>query len=102
MRIVLTNIAPKDAGVLARRLVRDRLAACVNLLPVRSVYRWEGAVQEEEEATLLIKVSEAGLTRLVTALEELHPYDVPEIVVLEVDVERSLDAYVDWVREETA
>ncbi len=101
MRIVLSNIAPEAADDVARTLIERRLAACVNLTPIRSVYRWEGAVHVDPEVTLMIKVSESGLDTLVATLQTLHPYDLPEIVVLPVDVDRSLDAYVDWVRAET-
>lgn len=102
MRIVLSNIGPDDAERVAQAIVSERLAACVNLLPVRSIYRWEGKVQNDAETTMLIKVSAAGVDALVAGLKELHPYDVPEIVVLEVDAAASLGAYVDWVRAETA
>lgn len=102
MRIVLSNIGPDDAERVATALVGERLAACVNLLPVRSIYRWDGAVQNDAETTMLIKVSADGVERLVASLKELHPYDVPEIVVLDVDAGASLGAYVDWVRAETA
>jgi periplasmic divalent cation tolerance protein len=101
MRIVLSNISPDHAPEVAKALVARRLAACVNLLPVRSVYRWEGSVHEDPETTMIIKVSESGLDRLVVALRGLHPYDLPEIVVLPVDTDRSLPAYVAWVRAET-
>jgi periplasmic divalent cation tolerance protein len=101
MRIVLSNISPDHAESVARSLIDRRLAACVNLLPITSVYRWEGAVQTDPEVTMLIKVSDAGVDTLVARLRELHPYDLPEIVVLPVDVDRSLAEYVAWVREET-
>jgi periplasmic divalent cation tolerance protein len=102
MKIVLSNISPETSESVARQLVDEGLAACVNLWPVRSVYRWEGAVHVDPEVTLLIKVSEEGVGRLVSRLEELHPYDLPEILVLGVDQDRSLDAYVQWVRDQTA
>lgn len=101
MRIVLSNLSPEAADEVARTLVERRLAACVNLTPIRSVYRWEGTVHVDPEVTMLIKVSEAGLDALVTELQVLHPYELPEILVLPVDLDRSLAAYVDWVRDET-
>lgn len=101
MRVVLSSISPEHADSVARALVERRLAACVNLLPIRSVYRWDGAVQNDPETTLVMKVSEAGLDTMVRELRKLHPYDLPEIVVLAVDVDRSLPEYVDWVRAET-
>ena len=101
MRVVLSNISPDHAHAVARELIDRRLAACVNLLPVTSVYRWKGTVQFDDEVTLLIKVSEESVDRLVAALSALHPYELPEIVVLPVDVDRSLQAYVTWVGQET-
>lgn len=102
MYIVLSNIGPDDADAVARTLVEERLAACVNLLPVRSVYRWEGAIHTDPETTMLIKVGAEALDRMTARLRELHPYDLPEIVVLPVDAERSLAEYVAWVRAESA
>lgn len=101
MRIVLSNIGPDDADRVARALVEERAAACVNLMPIRSVYRWDGAIQVDPEVAMLIKVSEPGVAHLVERLRELHPYELPEIVVLEVDAEQSLADYVQWVRTET-
>lgn len=99
MRIVICNCPPDEADGLARALVEERLAACVNIAPaVRSVYVWEGAVQDEVESTLVAKVPEARLDAAVSRLQELHSYDVPEVLALPVDTERSSKAYVDWVR----
>lgn len=102
MRIVLSNVGADQAQDLARKLVEERAAACVTLLAGRSIYRWEGAVCEEPETTLMIKVSAEATEALVRRLGELHPYDVPEIVVLEVDSGASLEGYVSWVRDNTA
>ena len=102
MRVVLSNISSDSADTVARALVEEGLAACVNMWPVRSVYRWEGAVHVDPEQTMLIKVSADGAERLVKRLRELHPYDLPEIVVLDVDPRYSLPEYVAWVREQTA
>ncbi len=100
MHLVLCNCSPADGPRLARALVEERLAACVNLIVgVTSVYRWEGAVHEDEETTLFIKVSAAKRDAMTARLIELHPYEVPEVLVLDPDVAASASAYVSWVRE---
>ena len=101
MRIVLSNLPPDHADAIASTLVEERLAACVNLLPVTSIYRWKGEICRDPEVTALIKVSEDGVERLRTRLRELHPYELPEIIALPVDAEGTLAEYVSWVREET-
>ena len=99
MRVVLCNCPPDAAPDLAHGLVANRLAACVNIVPgVRSLYVWEGRVCDDAESTLLIKVRAEGVPALREALASRHPYAVPEIVVLGVDVEASFRPYVDWVR----
>ncbi len=101
MRIVLSNLPPEHADRIATTLVQERLAACVNLLPVTSVYRWKGEICRDPEVTALIKVRADGVERLRDRLRQLHPYDLPEIVALPVDADGSLDAYIDWVRSES-
>ena len=102
MRIILSNCPPDKAETIAATLVEERLAACVNALPgVVSTYRWKGAVERDPETTLIVKTSAAALARCVARLRVLHPYEVPEIVVLQPDVAASLPAYVEWVRQET-
>ena len=83
-RVVLITAPDEDAGAtLARALVERRLAACVNLVPrVRSIYRWEGEVQDDGESLLVVKTRATRLAALESALAELHPYDVPECVAL--------------------
>lgn len=103
MKVVLCN-CPVDVGsALARALVLEGLAACVNVLPgVTSVYRWQGEVCEDEEVTLLIKVAAVGVGRLADAIRGRHPYEQPEIVVLDVDTAASDPGYVAWVRAMTS
>lgn len=101
MNIVLTNVPPDHSERIARALVDERLVACANWFPIRSAYRWKGAVCVEEEHSMLLKVAKERVAALKARLLELHPYELPEIVVLEVDAARSLDAYVAWVREES-
>ena len=101
MKIVLSNLPPDRADAIARTLVEERLAACVNLLPIRSVYRWQGALTEDAEVTLLIKVGRARVGACTERLRALHPYELPEILVLDIDAEHSLGEYVAWARRES-
>ena len=99
--LVITNLADAaSAQQLARALVEQRLAACVNMLPaVHSIYRWEGAVEEAGEVTLLIKTTTSRYPALEQAIVALHPYELPE--VLAVEASGGLTAYLDWVSEQT-
>ena len=99
--LVLTNLPDRDvAERLADMVVEKNLAACVNILPpCRSVYRWKGAVQHDEEHPLLIKTTRERYPALEQALRAGHPYELPEIIAL--PVERGLPAYLDWVAAET-
>ena len=99
--LVVTNLPSREsAETLARSLVEQRLAACVNILPpCRSVYRWQGAVESASEIPLLIKTRAECYAALEAAIRRLHPYEVPEIVAL--PVERGLPAYLAWVADET-
>lgn len=88
------------AESIARALVEERLAACGNVIPgLVSIYRWEGAVETDAECLLLLKTRARLLDALSERLHDLHPYDVPEL--LAVDVERGAPAYLRWVVEET-
>jgi periplasmic divalent cation tolerance protein len=86
----------EDAERLARALVEERLAACVNVVPgVVSVYRWKGAVERDEERLLVIKTTAERVEALKAALPAMHPYELPELVVL--PVAGGLGPYLDWV-----
>ncbi|OWW22256.1 divalent-cation tolerance protein CutA [Noviherbaspirillum denitrificans] len=99
--LVLTNVPDEvTAHTIARKVVEARLAACVNVLPaVRSIYRWEGKVEEAGEVTMLIKTVRQRYAALEAAIRESHPYDVPEIIA--VPVTAGLTAYLGWVVSET-
>ena len=99
--LVLTNVPGRAAAErLADLLVEQRLAACVNILaPCRSVYRWKGAVQRDEEHPMLMKTTAERYPALEQALRAAHPYELPEIIA--VPVERGLPAYLEWIAGET-
>ncbi|HEY9799450.1 MAG TPA: divalent cation tolerance protein CutA [Leptolyngbyaceae cyanobacterium] len=101
MKIALTNLPPENGERIARLLVEEHLVACVNLYPIQSVYFWQGELQWDTEITLMMKVATAGVERLKQRLLELHPYELPEFVVLDVDNAASLREYIDFVRSET-
>ncbi len=99
--MVLTTLgAGTDASVLARTLVDERLAACVNVLPpMTSTYRWKGTVEQEREQQVIIKTTADRVAALEARLRQLHPYDLPEFLVLDA---RGSAAYAAWVRESTS
>ena len=100
--LVITNLPDRGAAErLADALVAKRLAACVNILaPCRSVYRWQGEVQHDEEHPVLIKTTLARYAQLEAEIRSLHPYELPEIIA--VPVERGLPGYLAWVAAETS
>lgn len=99
--LVLTNVPDEEtAEEIAQALLRERLAACVNVLaPCRSVYRWQGDVEEADEIPLLIKTTVDRHAALQARLVELHPYDVPEVLAWRPDA--VFPAYASWVIGET-
>lgn len=92
---------PDDATArrIARDLVERRLAACANILPVRSVYRWEGKLQEDAEVAMFLKTKRALVPEVVRAVEAAHPYDTPCVVAF--DLVGGAARYLGWVDEET-
>ena len=98
--VLVTAPDADTAARLARSLVDERLAACVNLVPgVRSIYRWEGQVEEAGEVLLVAKTRADRAAALASRVRDLHPYDVPE--VLELPAVGGSAAYLDWVRMES-
>lgn len=98
LRIVFCTLPDIDqARQIGTLLVERQLAACVNLVPgVESIFRWDGKVDQSHEVLAIIKTTVARYPQLEQTLQELHPYDVPEIVA--VPVTSALDAYAKWVR----
>jgi periplasmic divalent cation tolerance protein len=98
--LVLTTLGSlDDARRFVRTLVDDRLVACGTILPgARSIYRWRGAVRDEDEVVVLLKTMAARWDALREAVRRHHPYDVPELLALPAS--SWLDAYAGWVAEE--
>lgn len=98
--VVLLSTAPTEAVALlvARTLVEEQLAACVNVLPaVRSIYRWQGQLQDDAELLLVIKTTAAREPRAVARLREIHPYTCPEAIAL--PIVGGNPAYLAWLSE---
>ncbi len=97
--VVTTFPNPEVAGQFGTQLVESQLAACVNTIPgVTSIYRWKGKVENEMEVIGLIKTTADRLEELEAWIQENHPYDEPEMIVLHV--EAGSGGYLDWVREQ--
>ena len=102
MYIVFSTTPVGQAQPIANELVRNKLAACVQIIPqIQSVYEWKGEVCNDQESLLLIKTSEPRVMECIERLKSLHPYEVPEIVSLNADESTSLPEYLQWVRDVT-
>jgi periplasmic divalent cation tolerance protein len=98
VHLVFCNCPPDRAADIAKTLVEEGLAACVNVIPgVVSYYRWAGSLHVDGESTLLIKVASDQVLALRDRILQIHPYTVPEVVAVPVDGERSHAGYVAWV-----
>ncbi|HET8541680.1 MAG TPA: divalent-cation tolerance protein CutA [Anaeromyxobacter sp.] len=98
--VLVTTPTPERAAEIARALVEERLAACGNVVPgLRSIYRWEGKVQDEGEALLVLKTTRARFEALRDRVLALHPYEVPEVIALPVEAGGA--RYLAWIADET-
>lgn len=99
-RVLLCTCPQEAAEKIATALLELHLVACVNVVPaVSSHYRWKGELQRDSEALLILKTEAACVERLVAALGDIHPYEVPEL--LSLPVEAGAEPYLRWVREST-
>jgi len=99
--LIITNLPDQaSAEALAQRLVQERLAACVNMLPAcTSVYHWQGKVETAQEIPVLIKSTRQHYEAIEQTIQAVHPYELPEIII--VPLAGGLPAYLDWVAAET-
>ncbi|HEX9291015.1 MAG TPA: divalent-cation tolerance protein CutA [Anaeromyxobacteraceae bacterium] len=94
--VLVTAPSAEEAARIARTLVEEKLAACGNVVPgVRSIYRWQGKVCDEQEALLVLKLPAKRFPELRDRVVALHPYEVPEVIALRI--EDGSEKYVDWI-----
>lgn len=98
---IYCTVPDKDtAAAIGRKLVEGRLAACVSVgSPVRSIYRWQGVIEETTELEMTIKTAQENYLKVEELILSMHPYEVPEIVMVELD--KGLKPYLDWIESET-
>jgi periplasmic divalent cation tolerance protein len=95
--VILCTSSHQEAGRIAGTLVEEKLVACVNVGEVNSYFRWEGEVQEEGEALLIMKTRSGKVKEIIRRIRELHSYEVPEIIALPII--DGHEGYLDWVKE---
>jgi len=97
--IYITAGDEDEARRIARTLVEEKLAACANILPVKSIYWWEGEIEEAGEVAMLVKTKVELADEVVARVKELHSYEVPCIVVF--SIEKGYEEYLKWIGEST-
>lgn len=97
--VVYVTCPPDKADNIAETLVESKLAACVNILPVKSVYYWQGKLYRDEEKLLVIKSRREVYPKLESKIKEIHPYDVPEVIAIKAEAVQA--DYLKWVHSQT-
>lgn len=99
-KFVLTTCPDLPAAhQIAEGLVEQNLAACVNIIPAMvSIYKWQGKIEQSQESQLFIKTDESKLADIESYIEEVHPYDVPEVIAL--DISSGAAGYLNWLKQE--
>lgn len=97
--VMITVSSLEDAKKIARRLIEEKVAACVNIIPsILSIYRWNGSITEDNEILLIIKTLRSSYTKLEELVLAIHPYQVPEIIA--TPIENGAERYMSWVRSQ--
>ncbi len=97
--VITTCELRATAETIAKELVAQGLAACVQIFPIDSVYKWKGQIEQAQELMLFCKIKSADYADVEAAIRALHPYDTPEIV--QIALESGLPAYLQWIAAET-
>ena len=96
MKVILCTTPKNKSEELAQILLEEKLAACVNIIPgIKSMYWWDGKIQTDTEDLLVIKTKEELVKELTEKVKEVHPYEIPEVIVL--NVEDGNNEYIDWI-----
>ncbi|MFH8110239.1 MAG: divalent-cation tolerance protein CutA [Candidatus Aenigmatarchaeota archaeon] len=90
----------KDAKRIAKILIKERIAACVNIFKINSIYRWKGKIIESEEYALIIKTKNSLVNKVMKRIKELHPYEIPCIICF--NIEKGYDKFLNWIDKELA
>jgi len=100
VRIVFISLPREEARGMAKTIVEERLAACVNIIPkIESYFWWEGKIENDEESLLVAKTSQQKVEKLIIWVKDNHPYPIPEVIT--VPLAEGLPDYINWVIEET-
>lgn len=99
MKIILTTCGEKDSEDLARKLLEEKLCACISITNAKSLYWWGEKIEKGNEALLIIKTKDEFADKLMKRIKEIHSYENPEIIVL--NVEKTAEKYLKWVDEVT-
>lgn len=99
-KLVLVTAPERVSAKIAEELVKKKVAACVNILPIRSIYSWKGKIEDDKENLLIIKTKKPRIEQLKEIIKEIHPYEVPECIVL--PIEDGLPDYLKWIDETTS
>jgi periplasmic divalent cation tolerance protein len=95
--VLVTAASQAEATAIATMLIEEKLAACVNVFPVQSIYQWQGRIQQESEFQLIIKTNLAKFSELSSRIQEIHSYEVPEIIAL--PIVSGSESYLAWLSD---
>lgn len=98
--VLVTTASETEAGTIAKGLIEARLAACVALTPIRSIYRWQGTIHNESEYQLAIKTDLALFEQIATYIKQQHSYDLPEIIA--VPIVENTEEYGQWIKQQVS
>lgn len=99
MKIILTTCGEKDSEGLTRRLLEEKLCACISITNAKSLYWWKGKIEKGNEALLIIKTKDELADKLMERIKQIHSYENPEIIVL--SPEKSAEKYLKWIDDVT-
>ena len=99
--VYITTKNRNEALTIGKKIVEEQLAACANVIDgMESIYRWEGEIVTDKEAILILKTTYSNVSRLTKRVKELHSYDVPCIISINLAEQEGNTAYLDWLRSE--